>query len=209
MEEQANPAGRMLSYRSYATNRLKLLVTEPRDVEMLDRTIKVIDTILNKYLDLMEETLLGDESSFEEVVVKDLTEKISEFEKEKRRCQKEARRCSVLYFFTGVDGFKRAADSYRDCVGKYGESISTLNEIIEKNKARITERESAGKTLVDKFGDVKKREAEAKNNFENHLREFGVDISAEDRARYVENPDHMVYDVILKLREKYDPTGRI
>ncbi len=209
MKEQANPTGRMLSYYGYATDRLKPLVTESDDAILLDRTIEVMKSIFDYYLDAMEEVLLGDDGSFDEVVVKDLTEKINGYGAERKRCLKEARRCSVLYFFTGVEGFKEASNSYRNCAKIYKESISTLDEVRQKSAARITKNNSEGKTLVDKLGDVKEKEAIEKNKFDNYLREFAVDISAEDRARYVAHPDHMVYDTILKLREKYDPTGRI
>jgi hypothetical protein len=191
MKGQTRAEGLMVKYHVYATTSLRPKVTDPSDVQVLDGAIQGMEKVLDLVYQRLENIIL-DGKTFAD----DLQEKIDLWSKERRKCLVKSFLCGVVYA-------PNACNFYGEAAANYKKSIDMLKVVVEEERKKERQRNP----LVEKLSAASLPTEQ--NKFENFLREMRVDVTAEDRARYVENPDHMFFDVILQLREKYDHTGKI
>lgn len=184
-------------------------ISDPKDRESLKAAQEIMKKVLSVQYFLEEKVIFGDA---DRVIVEDLTKHIAEWEKEAKQCKSLARRCKFVGYFKNYLVFPHSGDrllnrakKYEDIVKDYSHAITQTRKTIGQVQERI--RSGCGKTdLINRILSGNLIESE-KMQFGSYLREHYLNLSGEQIKEYSENPEHLVFDTILVLREKYDPKG--
>ncbi len=198
----------MTRYYDYSKTLLPK-VSDPKDRESLNAAQDIMKTVLSVRYFLEEKVIFGDG---DRVIVEDLTKHITKWGNEAKKYKSLARRCKFVGHFKNYLVFPHLGDrllaeakKYEKIVEDYGQAIIQSRETIGKVKERI--QSGSGKTdLVNRIVSGNVIESE-KMQFGSYLREHHLNLSGEQIKEYSENPEHLIFDTILVLREKYDPKG--
>lgn len=208
IETQAKPDSLMRRYYEYGKTLIPK-ISDSKDQKTLRQIIQLMENIFENYALLHERAIFGDADS---VIIEDLTAKISEWKKEIKKCTSLARRHKFVGYFKNFLVFPHSGDYLLEAAGEYesaAKNYTSAIKNIQKTLESVQERKkTSGKNnLVNRVlsGNIIEEE---QRQFENYLREHYLDLCSYDRERYVQNPDQLLFDSILVLRDKYDPRGR-
>lgn len=184
-------------------------ISDPQDRESLNHAQEIMKKVLSVQYFLEEKVIFGDA---DRVIVEDLTGHISQWEKEAKKCKAFARKCKFVGHFKNYLVFPHSGDrliaeakKYDQMIKDYQQAINQSQQTINQVKERIQNRN--GKIdLVNRVlsGNILEYE---KMQFGSYLREHHLSLSSEEIKQYSENPEHLIFDTILVLRDKYDPRG--